>query len=222
MIPVVARSKADPRVERAAATRRRMVKAAYHLFSTQGLNAPMTTIAEEAGVAVQTLYFTFHTKAHLLMAAHDYAVLGEEDIEPQNRPAMVRMRGASDQRSVIEAIVQVSREIIPRIGPLLWHMQTAVGDPEVMSSLAHRESLRVDGYAAIIDELMRRGPLRDGVDRQTAVDILLALTSTHFVMFLMRERGWTLGAWSEWSVDCLCDRLLPPPGQPPRRGGGLS
>jgi AcrR family transcriptional regulator len=190
-----------------------MVKAAYHLFSTRGLNTPMTAIAEEAGVAVQTLYFTFHTKTHLLMAAHDYAILGEDDIEPQNRPAMVRMRGASDQRSVIEAIVQVSCEIIPRVGPLLWHMQTAVDDPEIMSALAHRERLRVDGYSAAIDELMRRGPLRDGVNRQSALDILLALTSAHFVMFLTRERGWTLEAWSEWSVDCLRERILPPPGQ---------
>src|SRR6516225_5359842 len=131
MIPVMPRSQADPRVERAAATRRRMVRAAYHLFSTRGLNTPMTAIAEEAAVAVQTLYFTFHTKAHLLMAAHDYAILGEDDIEPQNLPAMVRLRDTSDQRSVVEAIVQVSREIIPRIGPLLWHMQTAVDDPEI-------------------------------------------------------------------------------------------
>jgi AcrR family transcriptional regulator len=211
MIPVMPRSQADPRVERAAATRRRMVRAAYHLFSTRGLNTPMTAIAEEAAVAVQTLYFTFHTKAHLLMAAHDYAILGEDDIEPQNLPAMVRLRDTSDQRSVVEAIVQVSREIIPRIGPLLWHMQTAVDDPEIMSALAHREQLRVEGYAATVDELIRRGPLREGVDRQTAIDILLALTSAHFVMFLMRERGWTIEAWSEWTVDCLCERLLPLP-----------
>jgi AcrR family transcriptional regulator len=209
MIPVVARAATDPRRERAAATRRRMVKAAYHLFSTRGLSTPMPAIAEKAGVAVQTLYFTFHTKSHLLMEAHDYAVLGEDAIEPGNHAAMVRMRGLSDQRSVIDAVVQVSRDIIPRIGPLLWHMQTAVEDPEIVSALAHRERLRVDGYAATIDELMRRGPLREGVDREMAIDIMLALTSVPLTMFLIRERGWTFAAWAEWTVDCLCERLLP-------------
>jgi AcrR family transcriptional regulator len=187
-----------------------MVRAAYKLFSTRGLSIPMTAIAEDAGVAVQTLYFTFHTKSSLLMEAHDYAVLGEEGIEPDKHPALVRMRGFSDQRSVIEAIVRVNYDIVPRIGPLLWHMQTAVEDPEIMAALEHRERLRVGGYAALIDEVMRRGPLREGVDRQTAIDIMLALTSPQLAMFFMRERGWTVAAWGEWTVNTLCERLLPP------------
>jgi len=187
-----------------------MVKAAYDLFSTRGLSTPLPAVAEEAGVAVQTLYFTFHTKARLLMEAHDYAVLGEDGVEPPNHPAMVRMRRLADQRSVIDAIVQVGRDIIPRVGPLLWPLQTAVDDSESISALAHREQLGVEGYTATVDELMRRGPLRDGVDRQLAIDIMLALTSTALAMFFMRERGWTIKAWADWTVDCLCERLLPP------------
>jgi AcrR family transcriptional regulator len=186
-----------------------MVKAAHHLFSTRGLSTPMPAIAEEAGVAVQTLYFTFHTKSRLLMEAHDYAVLGEDAVEPMNHPAMVRMRALADQRSVIEAVVQVSCDIIPRIGSLLWHMQTAVEDQEIMDALAHRERLRVQGYAIAVDELKRRGPLRDGVDRQMAIDIMLALTSPQVALFFGRERGWTIEAWGAWTVDCLCERLLP-------------
>lgn len=169
----------------------------------------MTAVAEEAGVAVQTLYFTFHTKTRLLMEAHDYAVLGEDGVEPTNHPAMVRMRRLADQHSVIDAIVQISRDIIPRVGPLLWHMQTAVEDSEIVNALAHREQLRVEGYTATVDELMRRGPLRDGVDRQLAIDVMLALTSTALAMFLMRARGWTIEAWADWTFDCLCERLLP-------------
>jgi TetR/AcrR family transcriptional regulator, regulator of autoinduction and epiphytic fitness len=55
------------RRESARATQWRMVKAAYHLFSDQGYAATtMAQIAEAAGVAIQTLYFTFHSKAALL------------------------------------------------------------------------------------------------------------------------------------------------------------
>lgn len=199
----------DPRKERAAATRRRMVKAAYDLFSTRGLNIPMTAIADEAGVAVQTLYFTFHTKTRLLMEAHDYAVLGEAGIEPPDHPALVGLRETNDQRSVIAAVVAVSYDIIPRLGPLLWHMQEAVEDAEIMNALAHREELRVDGYVALVDELMRRGPLREGVDRQEALDVLLSLTSGPLALFFLRERGWTLERWEEWTVDSICALLLP-------------
>ena len=55
------------RQERAATTRRRMLDAAYDLFCEQGFRATtMDAIAQRAGVAVQTLYFTFHTKDALL------------------------------------------------------------------------------------------------------------------------------------------------------------
>lgn len=199
----------DPRKERAAATRHRMVKAAYDLFSTRGLSIPMTAIAEEAGVAVQTLYFTFHTKTRLLMEAHDYAVMGERGIAPPDQPALIGLRETTDQRSVIAAIVAVSCDIIPRVGPLLWHMQEAVEDTEIMNALAHREQLRVDGYVALVDELMRRGPLREGVDRQEALDVLLSLTSSAVALFFLRERGWSLERWSEWTIDSISALLLP-------------
>ena len=58
------------RRERAKATRRRIAEAALVRFSGQGYAATtMDAIAGDAGVAVQTVYFTFHTKAELLIAA---------------------------------------------------------------------------------------------------------------------------------------------------------
>jgi AcrR family transcriptional regulator len=55
------------RKERALATRRRVLAAAYRLFCQRGYVATtMDAIAAEAGVAVQTLYFTFHTKGAIL------------------------------------------------------------------------------------------------------------------------------------------------------------
>jgi AcrR family transcriptional regulator len=44
-----------------------MIRAAYELFSAEGHNATtMGRIAERANVAVQPVYFTFHTKDELL------------------------------------------------------------------------------------------------------------------------------------------------------------
>jgi AcrR family transcriptional regulator len=59
---------------RALATRRRMVEAAYHHFADYGYAVPMDGIARAARVAVQTLYFTFHTKGELLKATVAFAV----------------------------------------------------------------------------------------------------------------------------------------------------
>ncbi|MGH2394330.1 MAG: helix-turn-helix domain-containing protein, partial [Candidatus Limnocylindria bacterium] len=58
------------RRQRAAATRRRIGEAAFRLFALSGYAATtMEAIAREAGVAVQTVYFTFHTKAAVLIEA---------------------------------------------------------------------------------------------------------------------------------------------------------
>jgi AcrR family transcriptional regulator len=193
-----------------------MVKAALQLFSERGLDTPLTAIAKEAGVAVQTLYFTFHTKSALLMAAHDYAVLGEGRSDPLDHPAAERMRRTRDPRAVIEAIVDVNAEIVPRIGPLLGQMQSAMADPEIAGFIADREKLRVEGYGRQVDELMSRSPLRRGLDRERARDIMLAMTIPQLTLFLIRSRGWSIDEWRTWAVQTLCDELLPPRGAPAR------
>ena len=56
------------RAERTRTNRRRMVDCARKLFTTQGYPATtMEQIASAAGVAVQTMYYTFRTKARLLV-----------------------------------------------------------------------------------------------------------------------------------------------------------
>ena len=53
-----------------------MIYAAQEVFTSHGYaGARMTDIAAEAGVGVQTVYFTFHTKAELLQACYELAVL---------------------------------------------------------------------------------------------------------------------------------------------------
>jgi hypothetical protein len=42
----------------------------------------MVDVAAEAGVAVQPVYFTFHTKPELLVARYDLAVLGGSNAPP--------------------------------------------------------------------------------------------------------------------------------------------
>lgn len=76
------------RADRAAQTRLRMVRAAYDLFTERGYQAStMGDIAERAAVAVQTLHFTFGTKAVLLQNTYDYAVIGEgEQVPPDEQP----------------------------------------------------------------------------------------------------------------------------------------
>ena len=75
------------RRDRARATRRRIAGAALAAFSANGYAATtMDAVARDAGVAVQTVYFTFHTKAELLVAAIELAGGAADD------PAIVMER----------------------------------------------------------------------------------------------------------------------------------
>ena len=66
------------RREKAARTRAAIIEAAHAEFLERGFHgATVVSIAERAGVASQTVYFVFHTKAELISAVIDAAVMGE-------------------------------------------------------------------------------------------------------------------------------------------------
>jgi AcrR family transcriptional regulator len=54
-----------------------MVKAAYEHFCRSGyLGTVISAVAQDAGVAVPTIYYTFGTKANLLEEALGAAIVG--------------------------------------------------------------------------------------------------------------------------------------------------
>ena len=83
MMHVMGQVKGLSRKERAARTRRAIVAAATGEFRESGYHGTtMAAIAKRAGVAVQTVYFVFHTKPLLLTAAIDDAVMGPDEPTP--------------------------------------------------------------------------------------------------------------------------------------------
>ena len=79
---------------RGAATKARIVEAATRLFIEHGyLDTTVAAIANEAGVALQTLYLSFGSKVAILRATHDVAVVGDDaPIPVLDRPWVAEMR----------------------------------------------------------------------------------------------------------------------------------
>src|SRR5690348_14145604 len=78
----VKRQPGQRRRDRAHSTRRRIIGAAYQLFRVHGYSATtMEAIATAAGVAVQTIYYVFGTKAHLLRDVTEAVVVGEHEAD---------------------------------------------------------------------------------------------------------------------------------------------
>src|SRR5690349_6108672 len=133
---------ATTRAERALATRRRMVKAAYDQFCAQGYSgATVPSIARAAEVAVPTIYYTFGTKAALLAEALGAAVLGFDLWrEPPPDPEIDELlpwhgwwadfQTAPTSDAALEIFLVNGARIIQRVGALSPALQGAASDPE--------------------------------------------------------------------------------------------
>ena len=72
------------RREQAATTRLQILEAAERLFARDGYAATtMAAIAQEAGVALKTVYVAFQTKSGVLRAVWHLRLRGDEDAAPE-------------------------------------------------------------------------------------------------------------------------------------------
>jgi AcrR family transcriptional regulator len=201
------------RRERAAETRGRMVEAALEVFADEGyVGARMVDIAERAGVAVQTLYFTFHTKPELLQACYDHAVLGPDQLPPPMQPFYRRIMTARSGRAALTAFAEGNGAIVARVAAIDEVARAAQHEPEAVAVRENSERLRREGYAGIIEHVAERFGLRPGLDVEEATDLLLMLGSGAPYLML-RRYGWSNERYVAWLADTLALQLLARPGK---------
>lgn len=203
------------RRDRARATRLRIVKAAYDLFCARGYaGTTMAEVGERAGVAVQTVYFTFHTKRDLLGGAYELAVMGEIDPAPPERQSWyLAAAGSPDLREAIRHIVVGTGEIDRRAVPLDTVIRGAAqSDPDSAAVWQHTEQLRHDGFSRLVGLLAAKRPLRADVDHERATELLLMLLGPGVYRSLVLDYGWPHDAWVRWVADAIEVHLF---GSPP-------
>ena len=201
------------RRERARGTRLRITKAASSLFRERGyVGTTIAEIAAAAGVAVQTVYFVFHTKVDVLNSVYSLAVTGEDDpAVPQQQAWYRRAVSEPEASAAVRQVVEGVSEILRRVAPLDLAVRTAAaGDPDAAAFLAQNEAMRADGYREMVSFLCRKRPLREGVTEDSATDIMLVLASPGFYRALAVERGWTHAEWVAWVSAVLIDQLFDP------------
>jgi len=211
MDPVKSPPTGSPRRQRAQATRLRITKAAGALFCERGYTGTtMADIADAAGVAVQTVYFVFHTKVDVLSSTYDLAVLGEGDpAPPQVQDWYRRAVAETSVAAAVRAVVEGAGEIVRRVAPLDLAVRTAAAsDPDATRFLARNEQMRVDGYREMIDFLRRKSPLRAGLTAERATDVLLLLVSPPAYRALVADRGWSHAEWVAWTSEALTEQVF--------------
>src|SRR5690349_17182897 len=124
------------RAEQADATRSRVVRVADARFRSDGYAATsVAAVARDAGVSSQTVYNVFGSKAGLLKAAYDVAVVGDEDPAPlAERPDVRALYAEPDAATFLRGYAAFGRHVAERIGPLALQISAgaSAGDADLV------------------------------------------------------------------------------------------
>jgi AcrR family transcriptional regulator len=191
------------RAERAAATRHRIAEAARQLFVRDGYGATtLQAIADEAGVAVQTVYAVYGSKAGILRELRDAVVH-----QPEAEALVANALAAADAGSTLDLFARSIR--------VRWDAGSDV--VRIYADAASTDMELRGEHEAVYTR--RRGGLRElgevlgdglatGIDIPHAVAVLDALTLPDVYVELVGVQGWTPDEYEAWLAASLRQQLL--------------
>src|SRR5919202_3549705 len=161
------------RTDQARETGRRIRAAADALFSARGhTDVSMDEIAKAAGVARQTVFSTYGSKAKLLKEVIDVRLAGDNDpVSIVERPAAQRMLASTDPVDAIRRQAKLIVETTGRVAPL-WPaiVAAAAVDAEMADLVRFYDEGRHEGIGVIVDVVASLGALRKGRSKAKAKD----------------------------------------------------
>ena len=185
------------RAKQAAQTRRSIVEAAVEHFARSGwAGTVLPTIANDAGVAVDTIFATFGTKSALLMEAVDVAIVGDAEearmVDRDDFAALGQGRRAERLRAGVRYTMGVYARSVPMLRTL---REAAASDDVARARLAQYDQDRRDLTAAGMTLILGREP------SSQLVDSMWALVSPEVYAYLVDGRGWSSARAEDWFVD---------------------
>ena len=199
------------RQEQARETRRAIIQAAGKLFVDPGYAAtPLTAIATEAGVAVQTVYAVFGSKRSLLSELVDVTLAGDDDpVAIPDRPFTAEIRALSDPRAKLARFARHLTELHARqVRMMLALSGAATADADAAEIWRKNIDERRHGMTMFAAELAATGALRPDLDREHVADVLWLAQDVRNYDWLVCRRGWTPEQYQRWYVDSVAALIL--------------
>jgi AcrR family transcriptional regulator len=198
------------RREQAAATRQAILEAAERLFVDRGYaGTPVAAIAEEARVALKTVYAVFGTKTEVLRGLWNFRLRGDQEPAPMaERPWFREIVGEPDPGRRLALVARNSRLVKERTAEVMEIVrQAAPADPQIgaLWERFQRELYEI-GMRGIAKTLARDGAL--AVDLTTATDILWTFNHPDVYQLLVRQRRWSPKRYERWLAAALREQLL--------------
>lgn len=200
--PLPRRTRRDVAAE---ATRREILGAARRLFARKGFSATsIQQIADEAGVAVQTIYSSVGSKSKLVVALADL-IDEEADI-----PELGRALGETDDpRELIARAVHLTRQLYERCGDIISvALSAARDDADAAAVLGEGLRRHGEGTARVAMRLQAQGALPAGTDGDRAAAVLSMMTGPASWDALVASAGWSYDDAERWLTASLQTLLL--------------
>ena len=198
------------RKQQARETRRQIIAAAQNLFFERGYTGTsIEAIAQEAGVAAETVYAVFGNKLAILIALVDVSIVGDDlPIPLLQRPNILQAQNITDQRQLIRKFANDICEIMKRMSPVFALLRaTAKAEPEIGSMLDKLLHERLQGMIYMIQRLKHIGPLRADITPERAAATVWAVSSAEVFHLFTKDLRWSEEQYTEWLEDALV-RLL--------------
>jgi AcrR family transcriptional regulator len=198
------------RQAQARRTRARILEAATQAFRAHGYTGTtVVTVAEAAGVSVAAVEQAFPTKSDLLKAAIDVAIAGDDEAVPVlERPWAASARAAPDATTFLDAVATILVPAAERSDALvLTALEGARSDDRLVPLAEQLRAQRAVTAAWIVDALTAKAPLRAGLDRSEAIDIVWLLMDPAVYDRLTTARHWSPDRFGRFFADALL-RLL--------------
>lgn len=192
------------RTEAAVATRERILDVARTRFGRAGIDAAtIAEIAEDAGVAVSTVYGLFGSKTGILHALAERALFNRDYAH-----LLARLEEVEDPIERVRLTAAVARAVYEGEAREIGLLRGASAfSPELKALEAQLERRRYDLQRARVEQLDAAGLLRPGLSVKEARDIMWTLTSRETFRMLVHEARWSADAYQEWLATTLVRSL---------------
>jgi AcrR family transcriptional regulator len=189
----------------AAETRREILRAARRLFAEHGYaSTSIQQIAEESGVAVQTIYSSVGSKGALVMALND---LIDEEADVGGLGAALMQE--SDPSRLIARTVHLTRQLNERCGDLIRVLLSAEpAEPDAAAAVADGMRRHEQGASQMAQRLAALGALQAGTTPERAGTAFAMMTSPASWRQLTHGAGWTFDEAEAWLTASLTQLLL--------------
>ena len=194
----------------AAETRREILRAARRLFAEHGFaSTSVHQIADEAGVAIQTVYSSVGSKAALVLALNELI-----DQEADVAGLEAELQAETDPPRLIARSVHLTRQLNERCGDIIRVLLSAEpAEPEAAAAVADGMRRHLQGASRLTQKLAALGALGAGTTPERAGAAFSMMTSPASWLQLTHGAGWTFDEAEAWLAASLTQLLLEPPGR---------